>query len=42
MGEMRNVNKIFVGKSEGMIPLGRPKCRWEYSIRMDLTEIRWE
>jgi hypothetical protein len=23
-------------------PLGRPKRRWKYSVRMDLTEVRWE
>jgi hypothetical protein len=25
MGEERKVNKVLVGKSEGKIPLGRPK-----------------
>jgi hypothetical protein len=23
-------------------PIGRPMLRWEYNIRMDLKEIRWE
>ena len=23
-------------------PLGRPKYRWEYSIKMDLQEVGWE
>jgi len=41
-GEMRNVYKILVGKSEGKRPLGRPRHRWEDNIRMDLREIRWE
>jgi hypothetical protein len=27
-----------VGKSEGKRPLGRPRCRWEDNIRMDLRE----
>jgi hypothetical protein len=28
-----------VGKPEGKRPLGRPKCRWENNIRMDLQEL---
>jgi hypothetical protein len=27
---------------EGKRPLGRPKCRWEDGIRMDLREICWD
>jgi hypothetical protein len=33
------VYKVFVGKPEGERPLGRPRRRWEYGIRMDLREI---
>jgi hypothetical protein len=29
MGEMINAYKILVGNSEGKIPLGRPRRRWE-------------
>jgi hypothetical protein len=29
----------LVGKSEGMRPLGRPRCRWEDNIKMDLQEV---
>jgi len=25
-----------------MIPLGRPRRRWEDNIRMDLQEVRWD
>jgi hypothetical protein len=39
MGEERNVYKVLVGKPEGKRPLGRPRRRWEYGIRMDLREI---
>jgi hypothetical protein len=39
MGEERNVYKVLMEKPEGKRPLGRPKCRWEGGIRMDLTEI---
>jgi hypothetical protein len=39
---MRSEYKILVGKSEGKIPLGRPKRRQEDNIRMDLREIGCE
>jgi len=39
MGEMRKAYDILVGKPEGKRPLGRPRCRWEYNIRIDLREI---
>jgi hypothetical protein len=28
--------RALVGKHEGRRPLGRPTCRWEDNIRMDL------
>ena len=28
-----------MGKHEGKKPLGRPKCRWEDSIKMYLQEV---
>jgi hypothetical protein len=34
--ETRKVYGILVGKPEGKRPLGRPRCRWEDGIRMDL------
>jgi hypothetical protein len=39
MGEERKVYRVLVGKPEGRRPLGRPRRRWEYGIRMDLREI---
>jgi hypothetical protein len=33
---MRKKYKILVGKPEGKETLGRPRCRWECSIRMVL------
>jgi hypothetical protein len=39
MGEERKVYKVLVGKPEGKRLLGRPRCRWEDDIRMDLREI---
>jgi hypothetical protein len=38
MGVMRNAYKILVGKPEGKRPLGRPRCRWEDYIKMDLRK----
>jgi hypothetical protein len=39
LGEMRNACKILVGKPEGKTPLGRFRCTWKDTIRMDLREI---
>jgi hypothetical protein len=39
MGAKRNAYRILAGKPEGNRLLGRPKCRWEDNIRMDLREI---
>ena len=36
MGERRGVYRVLVGKPEGKRPLGRPRLRWEVSIKMDL------
>jgi hypothetical protein len=36
----RNAYKIFVGKPEGMRPLGRPRRKWEDNIGMYLKKIR--
>jgi hypothetical protein len=30
-----------MGKSVGKRPLGRPRCRWEDNIKMDLQEFGW-
>jgi len=39
MEEDRSAFKMFTGKPTGKRPLGRPRRRWEDSIRMDLEEI---
>jgi hypothetical protein len=39
MGEERKVYNVLVRKPKGKRPLGRPRCRWEDGIRMDLREI---
>ena len=40
MGERRGVYRFMVGKPEGQRPLGRPRCRWEDNIKIDLQEVR--
>jgi len=39
MVEERGVYRVLVGKPEGKRPLGRPRLRWVYNIRMDLQEV---
>jgi hypothetical protein len=41
MGKKRNAYRLLVGKPEGKRPLGRPRRRWVYNIRMDLGEVGW-
>jgi hypothetical protein len=39
MGEGRGVYMVLVGRPESKRPLGKPRCRWEDNIKMDLREI---
>jgi len=39
-GQQRCIQS-FGGESEGKRPLGKPTCRWEGNIEMDLQEVRW-
>jgi hypothetical protein len=39
-GEGRGVYRVLVGRPEGKRPLGRPRRRWEDSIKLDLRETR--
>jgi hypothetical protein len=41
MGEKRNAYRILVGRPEGNRPIGRPRYRWMYNIKIDLREIGW-
>ena len=38
IGEKRGVYRVLVGKPEGKRPLGRPRHKWEGSIKRDLQE----
>jgi hypothetical protein len=42
MGERRGAYRVLVWKPEGRRPLGRPRCRWEDNIKMDLLEVGCE
>ncbi|KAJ4450653.1 hypothetical protein ANN_02082 [Periplaneta americana] len=42
MGESRNAYRVLVGRPEGKRPLGRPRRRWEYNIKMDLREVGYD
>jgi hypothetical protein len=37
----RGTYLVLVGKLEGRRPLGRPRRRWEDSIKMHLQEFGW-
>jgi 3-oxoacyl-ACP reductase-like protein len=39
MEERRDIYRVLVGKPEGRKPLGRPRCRWEDNIKMDLQAV---
>jgi hypothetical protein len=39
MVEGRGVYRVLVGRPECKRPLGRPRHRWEYNIKVDLREI---
>ena len=40
MGKGRGVYRVLVGKPERKRPLGRPRCRWEDNIKMDMQEVQ--
>jgi hypothetical protein len=39
MGKERVVYRVLVRKPEGKRPMGRPRCRWEDNIKMDLQKV---
>ena len=41
MRERRGSYRVLVGKLEGKRPLGRPRCRWEDNVKIDLQEVGW-
>jgi hypothetical protein len=41
-GEVRNANRMLVGKREGKKPIGRHRPRWEDNIKIALKDMGWE
>ena len=39
MEEGRGAHRVLVGKPDGKRPMGRPRRRSEYNIKMDLQEV---
>ena len=39
MEQFRNAYRVLVRKPESNRLLGRPRCRWEDNIKMDLREV---
>jgi hypothetical protein len=35
----RSVYRVLVGRPKGKRPLGRPNCRWEDNIKLDIREM---
>jgi hypothetical protein len=41
MGDGRDAYMVLVRRPEGRRTLGRPRRRWEDTIKMDLQEVGW-
>jgi hypothetical protein len=41
VGDRRGTYRVLVGRPEGKTTLGRPRPRWEYNIKIELTEVGW-
>jgi hypothetical protein len=41
IGERRSVYRVLVGILKEKRPLGRPRCRWEDNITIDLQKMKY-
>jgi len=41
IGDRKDTHMVLVGKPEGKGPLGRPRHRQEYSMKMYVQEVGW-
>ena len=39
MAQIRNAERVLVGRPEGKILLGRPRSSWKDNIKMDLRQM---
>jgi hypothetical protein len=39
MADRRRLYRLWVERPEGKIQLGRPRCRWENDIELDLHKV---
>jgi hypothetical protein len=39
LGEERGTYRVLVGKPDGNRPLGRPRRRWEYNIKIYVQKV---
>jgi hypothetical protein len=39
--DKRNLYRLLVGNPEVKRSLGRPRCRWENNVKMDIVEMEW-
>ena len=39
IGEKGSTYRVLVRQSEGKRPCGRPKCRWDDNIKINLQEV---
>jgi hypothetical protein len=37
----RGALRVLVGRPEGKMSLGRPRCRWQHHIKIDLKDAEW-
>jgi hypothetical protein len=41
MRERRGACRVLLGRPEGIRPLGRPRCKWQDSFKIDFQKMRW-
>jgi len=39
VGERRDSYRVLVGKPVGKRTIGKPRCRWEDNIKIDLQDV---
>ena len=41
MRDRTGAYRVLMGRPDGKSPLGRPRCIWDDTIKMDLKEVEW-